>query len=245
MKKLMVKAKEFIKRNYIACTVILAIVLVVIASLIIIGLIKMNKNTIEVKNTNENMYQYFDREKKEFSAKLSYEDDILVNVKAKDYSIYENSPIYLSKQTGIVMPKESSVVFYYRQNLSYRLPKYSSLTLEDGSSKIKSKENEQKESNFFIYDGLDTYLFPIASTLKVNDTVVNLSKYSYVIANSNYVTYYDYETDSVTKIETVINRAILTINDMSIDLLKDVTVINSKVSLLTTNISSLDIYLED
>ena len=46
MKKLMVKAKEFIKRNYIACTVILAIVLVVIASLIIIGLIKMNKNTI-------------------------------------------------------------------------------------------------------------------------------------------------------------------------------------------------------
>lgn len=244
MKNLINKVKNFVKKNYIACTVIVAILLVIIASVIIINLIQMNRNKIDVSSKTESLYQYFDKSKKKFEAKLSYENDKLVNIKSNDYLVYENSPIYLEDSIGIIIPKQSSIVFYYRQNLSYRLPKYSTLTLSSSSTHINSNGNKTVETDFFIYDGLDTYVLPVASQLKVNGTEISLSSYSYVIANSNYVTYYDYEKDIVQTIENI-NSASLIINDLTIDLIKDVTVINSKVSLLDTQISKMDIYLED
>ena len=245
MKEFIKKAKEFVKKNYIACTVASAIILIIIASIIIVSLINMNKNKIEVTSRDLMLYQYFDKEKTQFNATLSYENDKLVNIKSDDYLIYENSPIYLQNETSIIVPKESSIVFYYRQNLSYRLPKYSFMILEESSSVVNSNGKEKVDTDFFIYDGENTYIFPVASTLKVNDTVVNLSNYSYVIAGVDYVTYYNYDSKTIEKIEGTITKASITINDMTIDLLKDVTVINSKVSLLSSNIKNMDIYLED
>ncbi|MBQ6840938.1 MAG: hypothetical protein IJO63_02330 [Bacilli bacterium] len=241
----MKKIKEFVKKNYIACTVVGALLLVIIASLIIISLIKMNKNKIDVSSSNANLYQYFDKTKMEFDAKLSYENDGLINITAKEYKVYENSPIYDSSKTKVIIPKVSSIVFYYRQNLTYRLPKYSYISLEAGSSVINSNGKEKAETDFFVYDGVDTYLIPVESTISINGKVTNLSAYSYVIANSNYVTYYSYETDTIETVEADIKNATLKINDVSVDLLKDVTVVNSKVNLLQTKVSNLDVYLED
>ena len=66
-----------------------------------------------------------------------------------------------------------------------------------------------------------------------------------IIADINGVTYYNYELDEVIVIDEQIKSASLIINDVGIDLLKDVTVINSKVRLLPSNVSNLKIYLED
>ena len=245
MKKYLLKTKAFIKKNYVACTVVAAIVLVIVASFIIIGLINMNKNKIEVSSNNKELYQYFNKEKKTFKAKLSYENDALVNIDSENYKVYENSPLYAINDTQIIIPKQSSIVFYYRHNLSYRLPKYSMVAYDEGSNLINSKGKTSVDTDFFIYDGVDTYIIPSDSVLKVNSTNIELSKYSYVIANRNYVTYYDYEKDLAQTIEGTIKSVVLTINDVAIDLIKDATVINSKVGLLNNNISSLDIYLED
>jgi len=245
MKEIWKKVKAFVKKNYIACTVVAAIILVIVASLIIIGLINMNKNKIEVSSSNVTLYQYFNKERKDFGAKLSYENDALVNIDSEEYKVYENSPLYNIENTHIIIHKESSIIFYYRQNLSYRLPKYSVVTYDEGSSIINSKGKEKVDTDFFIYDGVDTYIFPVSSILKVNNTTIELSKYSYVIANNNYVTYYSYDSDTIQTIEGTINKVTVKINDIAIDLMKDATVVNSKVGLLNNNVSSLDIYLED
>ncbi|MBE6155805.1 MAG: hypothetical protein E7164_03505 [Firmicutes bacterium] len=244
MKDFLNKMQDLIKKNYIASVIIAVIILVVIASFVIIGVINLHKNYIELANDEKLLYQYFDLNKKEFAAKLSYENDKLVNISSKEYNVYENSPIYYKEQTGIIIPKESSIVFYYRQNLSYTLPKYSSVLLEDSASVVHANGKENPETNFFIYDGVDLYIMPTASLLKVNGNEIKLSKYSYIIANNNYVTYYDYENDTVKKIENI-SKATLTVNDMVIDLLKDVTVLNSEVILLNSKLSTLSGYLED
>jgi len=244
MKEIMKKAEAFVKKNYIECIVAAAIILVIGASLLIIKMMNISRNQMDVSSSNNTLYQYFNNNKKEFTAKLSYENDALVNIKADNYNVYENSPIYDNLQTQIILPKESSIIFYHRQNLSYRLPKYSSLTLKDGASVVNSKGKEKADSDFFIYDGEDTYLFPMTTTLKINNDAITLSKYSYVIAGSNYITYYDYELDTCMTIENI-NKAVIVADTLSIDLLKDATVLNSKVGLLNNKVSNLDIYLED
>lgn len=244
MKNLINKIKAFVKKNYIACTVVGSLILVIIASIIIVGLIKSYKNRIELSTEKHSFYQYFDVTRNDFYAKISLENNKIVDISSQTYNVYNNSPIYYVEKDSIIVPKESSIIFYYRENLSYRLPKYSKLTLDDGASKISSNGNEEAVSGFFIYDGVDTYIIPKKSTLNINGGELTLGEYSYVIANQNYVTYYDYATKIANKIENI-EKATLTFDEVAIDLLKDVTVVNSKVGLLETNVSSLEVYLED
>ena len=245
MKKLINRIVNYIKKNYIASTVVAAIVFVLLGSFIIISLINMNKNKIIVRSENANLYQFFREEKKEFDAKLSYENDKMVNIKSNDYKPYSGSPLYDKNSQKIILPSTSSIVFYHRQNLAYRLPKYSTLTFNEGSSFISSNGNIASASGFFIFDGVDTYIMPVASVLKYNNKEIALSAYSYVIANENGITYYNYETDKATVVETSITRALVIIDDVGIDLLKNATVINNDVQLILSNIDRLSIYLED
>lgn len=245
MKNLVNKIIKYIKKNYIASTVVAAIILVALGSLIIIGLINMSKNKIELSSENAHLYQYVAEDKKEYDAKLSYENDKMVNIKSDTFKAYEGSPIYDQNSQRIIVPKTSSVIFYLRHNLAYRLPKYSSLTFKEGSSFISSNGKKASDTNFFIYDGEDMYIIPVKSVLKVNKLEIELSAYSYVIANEMNVTYYDYETDTIKIIDGTISQASLFIDEVGIDLLKDVTVINSNVELIVSNVDKLNIYLEE
>lgn len=244
MKVWIQKIKEFYKKNYIACTVVGALLLTIIASLIIVSLIRSFKNKIEVSSKNGSYYQYVDSDIKTFKATLSYENDKIVNIKSDTHNIYVNSPLYSEDNKEIIIPKTSSIVFYLKNNETYRLPIYSTLTNTDSINYISSNGQKESTEGFFIYDGVDTYIIPSKSTLKVNKETINLGTYSYVIANSSYVIYYDYEKNIVGKIDDI-NSASLTVDDIAIDLLKDVTVNNNKVQLLLTDINGLKVYLED
>jgi len=239
MKSLIHKITNWIKANYISSMIVLAIVLVVIASIIIVGLIGPKKNKIVLNVDNSLMYQYFSTNKIEFEAKISEENKKIVNIDSDTHDIYEVTPIYYKDEIGMIIPKNSAIVFYYRDNLIYQLPKYSKLTNVDDANIINSNSKTESASNFFIYDGEDLYIIPNDCTIKVNNQEITLSGYSYIIADINGVTYYNYELDEVIVIDEQIKSASLIINDVGIDLLKDVTVINSKVRLLPSNVSNL------
>lgn len=245
MKDLIHKIINWIKTNYISSMIVLAIVLVVIASIIIVGLIVPKKNKISLGSEQNNFYQYFGDKLNEFEGKVSLENNSIVNITANDYDIYGKTPIYYKDKDGMIIPKMSSIIFYYREGLTYRLPKYSKLESIEGADIVGSNGKTEAANNFFIYDGDNLLIIPKESTLKVNGKVYNLGKYSYVIADINGVTYYDYETKEINVISEQITNATLTIDDVSIDLIKKVMVINKEVQLLIKGIDKLPIYLED
>lgn len=244
MKDWIKKIKEFVKRNYIACTVVGALVLVIIASLIIVGLIKSFKNRIETSTESDSYYQYFDVNLNSFEGTLSLENDRIVNVESDTYKIYNGSPVYSNTKDEVIIPKVSSIVFYLQDNVTFKLPKYSRLTYLDDIHFVSSNGKKESASAFFVYDGEDTYLTFEPSRLKVNGTEIYLSNYSYVIASKDSVLYYNYETKEVHKIENITSASLI-LDKVAIDLLKDVTVKDGQVDMLLSNINNLKVYLED
>ena len=244
MKNIIEKIKAFVKKNYVACTVVGSLILVILASIIIVHLIKSFQHKIELSSKKDSYYQYFDVTRNEFYSTLDLEDDKIVKISSKTYNVYENSPLYHVEKDEMIIPKNSSIVFYYQENLSYRLPKYSEVILEGASTSVISNGKKKADSGYFIYDGEDLYIIPSNSILNINGNEVALGAFSYVIANKNYVTYYDYSSKIANKIENI-ESASLVIKDVAIDLLKDVTVYNDKVTLINTNVNSMEIYLED
>ena len=99
--------------------------------------------------------------------------------------------------------------------------------------------------NTFLYDNLDLYFIPYSSVLKYNDNTINLSEFSYVKVNNNYIMIYNYEKDSFIYYDENINSATLTINNFVIDLLNDASVLNGNIGLLNRNIDSLSVLKED
>lgn len=241
----MQKIINYFKKNYLAVTVILAILLTVLGSVIIINLIKRYQNRIEYSNTTGSFYQYFDTTKSDFEAKLSYENDQIVNIEGKEYNIYENSLIYLQDNTSVIIPKVSSIVFYLQDNATYQLPKYSEVILDSGTDIVKSLGIKGIAANFFIYDGEDTYFFPLNVVLNINNRKIELSPYSYVIATSENIIYYDYESDKLEKYEGNINKATISFNEITIDIEKNAIVKNGRVAMLNKNIKVLKKYMEE
>ena len=235
----MKKIIDFIKKHYLIFTIMIVIILMLIALIIIFNII-YKKNKIIVKNENINLYQYYGNNKQLFTTKVSYENNKIVSI---DNNIYENSLIYYENNLHLIIPKTSMIVFYYQDNLTYRLNKYSEYLKDNGSNIIISEGSKIISNDFFIYDGDDLYILPDASILNINNNVINLTSGSYIIANQDNVIYYDYENDSIMTIDNI-EKAQLNLKNITIDLLKDVTVYNNKVLLLDINSNNTEVYKE-
>ena len=239
----MKKIIDFIKKNYIVFTVIAVSILILIASLVIIGIIKNNRHKIVTYTENVELYQYLSKKKKGFKAKVYYEDGRITKIETDNYNIL-NSPIYYEKDSKVILPNQNELVFYYRNNLSYRLPKYSTLRQKDSALIINSEGNNYHIDNFFISDGSDTYVLPNESVLTVDGKEISLSALSFVVANRVTLLYYDYALDKMNILENV-KVANLHINNADVDLLNDMVVYNKKTSLIVNDIDSFETYKED
>lgn len=137
------------------------------------------------------------------------------------------------------------IYFYNKNNESYSLPKYT--VIEDNKSLFKLKYNKKEalKNNFFLYDNEDTYVVFEPCILKYNGNEINLSRFSFVYVNSNYIMYYDYANSRFYYEDTKITGASLYLNDYIIDLINDASVKNKNVSLLNRNIDTLSILKED
>lgn len=239
----MAKIINFIKKNYILCTIFLAIVLVIIGSIIVINIV-VDNNKIVTKTKDYHFYEYFENKKTSFKGTLKYENDQVVSIKAEDFNIYEDSFIYYEDKMRVILPKDMSIVFYFRNNLSYKLPKYSEVASEDSTNIIYTGGKKYLNDDFFLYDGEDLYFFISDTNLNINGMVYPLSKYSYVYARGDELLYYNHDADEAVLLKDV-QSASVKVKNVGIDLLNDATVENNKISILNDNIASLGSYKED
>ena len=238
------KIINFFKKNYIVVSIILGLILVIISTIIIVRIIN-NSNKVELISTYEKVYQYDALKKNTYEAHITYEDDSIIDIKNAGNEIDEDSIIYSEALSKIILPKKMIIYFYNKNNESYSLPKYT--VIEDNKSlfKLKYDKKETLKNNFFLYDNEDTYVVFEPCILKYNDKEINLSRFSFVYVNSNYIMYYDYANSRFYYEDTKITGASLYLNDYIIDLINDASVKNKNVSLLNRNIDTLSILKED
>lgn len=238
----MKKIIKFIKKNYMIISIILGLIIVVISSIIIVK--KLNeKNKIKINTNNEKLYQYVIKDKIYYDAIVSYQDDKIIDIKANNFDV--DNLLYYDAFTKIVIPDNMIVIFYNKNNVSYKLPKYSTISKNNDVFIINSNGKDYIKNNFFLYDNIDLYFIPYSSVLKYNDNTINLSEFSYVKVNNNYIMIYNYEEDKFYYYDENINNATLTINNFVIDLLNDASVLNGNIGLLNRNIDSLSVLKED
>ena len=170
---------------------------------------------------------------------------VIIDIKNAGNEIDEDSIIYSEALSKIILPKKMIIYFYNKNNESYSLPKYT--VIEDNKSlfKLKYDKKETLKNNFFLYDNEDTYVVFEPCILKYNGKEINLSRFSFVYVNSNYIMYYDYANSRFYYEDTKITGASLYLNDYIIDLINDASVKNKNVSLLNRNIDTLSILKED
>ena len=238
------KIINFFKKNYIVVSIILGLILVIISTIIIVRIIN-NSNKVELISTYEKVYQYDALKKNSYEAHITYEDDSIIDIKNAGNEIDEDSIIYSEAISKIILPKKMIIYFYNKNNESYSIPKYT--VIEDNKSlfKLKYDKKETLKNNFFLYDNEDTYVVFEPCILKYNDKEINLSRFSFVYVNSNYIMYYDYANSRFYYEDTKITGASLYLNDYIIDLINDASVKNKNVSLLNRNIDTLSILKED
>ena len=238
------KIINFFNKNYIVVSIILGLILVIISTIIIVRIIN-NSNKVELISTYEKVYQYDALKKNTYEAHITYEDDSIIDIKNAGNEIDEDSIIYSEAISKIILPKKMIIYFYNKNNESYSLPKYT--VIEDNKSlfKLKYDKKETLKNNFFLYDNEDTYVVFEPCILKYNDKEINLSRFSFVYVNSNYIMYYDYANSRFYYEDTKITGASLYLNDYIIDLINDASVKNKNVSLLNRNIDTLSILKED
>lgn len=86
------------------------------------------------------------------------------------------SKILLPRAYAIIQPAISS---------TKRVDNLSLVTFEDGAYNISSESGEREATDFFLYDGRDTYIFFEETTLNIGDTTVTIAPFSYLTAVNN------------------------------------------------------------
>lgn len=86
------------------------------------------------------------------------------------------SKILLPRTYAIIQPAISS---------TKRVDNLSLVTFEDGAYNISSESGEREATDFFLYDGRDTYIFFEETTLTIGDTTVTIAPFSYLTAVNN------------------------------------------------------------
>lgn len=240
----MVKFKNFIKKYYIVFIVLGVIILLLGGSLLVIKLINYYKYHVDVKTIDTNMYQYVSDKKYSFEAKITTGDDAIIGLKSREYDIYDYSPVYYENEKHLIIPKDCVMIFYLQNNKSYRLPKYSELLIDNDTNIISVGGKKYFDNHFILYDGVDLFIFSDEVTIQYNGKKLELSPYSYVIANSEVMLAYDYAKDEITKVKDI--KSIFALYDnLNINLLKKVIVKNDKVSMIYSNMDKLKVYKEN
>ena len=239
----MKKIVDMIKRNYITFTIFMVIFLVIIASIITISIISHNRHKIVTENETISLYQYIGKMKNSFEADITYEDKQITKISSSKYSIVD-SVIYYKDKDEIIIPFDSEIVFYYRDNLTYYLPKYSTLSLNNTLKAINVDGIDYSVDNFIICDGNDYYFLPDESVLTLDGVKITLSPLSFIDANRGTLTYYDHAKDRLVMKENV-KVANLKINNVNIDLFGDVIVYNKKSVLIDSDIKKYPVYKVD
>ncbi len=210
----MEKVKKFLMDNYKLMIPILFMLVLFIAFLIYYQVSIHSNYHVD---TEVNVYQYFSDRKYEYSAMISKNrKDVIIDYKPIDVKInLDSTPIYYNskKDDIVVFAKDMSVVMPTMSCAEYLAPGYSYITFKNNIYTMTTNKYNGKLNHYFLYDGGDLYFFIEKVILKINNEEIELSPYSYVIANyGGYLSYYDRGTDTY-KTLTIGNHDIVVSNE--------------------------------
>ncbi len=192
----MEKIKVFIRDNY---KIMIPIGLIVVLFIAFLIYYKVSISSNYHIDKEENVYQYLYDRKYEYKTIVSKNrKDVIIDFKPVDIKInLDSSPIYISNRDEVILPQDMSVVMPTLSCAEYLSRGYSYITFKDGIYTLTTDKYQKKLNHYFLYDGDDLYFFIEKVTLKVNNEIIELSPYSYVIAKYNkYLSYYDKNSDT-------------------------------------------------
>lgn len=135
-----------------------------------------------------------------------------------------SSPLYYVNENRMLLPTVTSIV-QPKLSLSNRIANMSLLYENSGQYYVENEKSTIKVSDFFLYDGKDTYLFFEPITVTWNKNSVDISPLSYVIVKYNQtINVYDRKKDVYSSIDTGQCNAMVTMKcgatvNMSTDVL--------------------------
>ncbi len=97
------------------------------------------------------------------------------------------TPLYFgqgSKTEKILLPRTYAII-QPAISSTKRIDNLSLVTLESGVYTVSSESGEREASDFFLYDGRDTYIFFEDTTVTIGDKTINVAPFSYLTAISN------------------------------------------------------------
>ena len=215
------------------------IALVVIAIVLIVYFREYQYNNYRNK-TNHEFYQYFSGLKVEYEASLSLnKDKEIKGFVPKDLTInYESIPIYFKDEKKVIFPSELSIIFPLKNN-TYKIKEFSYLQQINNIHYLTFEDYYKNLDHFILFDGNNLYFFSDSVSFKVNNEVITLSPMSYVIANPNEFSYYDYESDVYNTLE--LSDVTLSNEYYSINVSNDYVVYQTQKMLLSNDLGFLTV----
>lgn len=185
------KCINIIKRTYKNHPRVIVMSLVLILFIVILLIFKLADKYLDFSNNYEKDYYVYTGEVKvDFRSNITTNRDGVINAFEPNKIIsFGTLPIY--SEDEIILPSDMIITLFDTNTREYKLSPYTMIK----DDKIITDGYKSGIDTYFIYDGKSLYLFNNSGSLKIDDKVVELSEYSYVICNSTTVEYYDYKSD--------------------------------------------------
>lgn len=190
------KIIKYAKENYKLMIPIALMIVLFIAALVYYKVTIFDNYT---KDKEINVYQWFYNKKYEYKGIITTNrKNEIVNFKAKDIDVsLDSTPIYYQNKDKIIFPNQMSVVMPTLNCAEYYTNKYSYINVKKSNNILTTEKYSNKLGHYFLYDGYDLYFFLDEVTITIDNTKINLSPLSYIIATSDkYISYYDKKTDT-------------------------------------------------
>ena len=185
--------------------ILIPVMVVLVLLITTFFLYKEYKFANQKNKKEEEVYQYISSLRVDYTGILTYNlKKVIVDFKPKTAKIEDNVfPIYYKDEEKVLFPVTMSIVFPLRDGMQYKLYKYATYYKQDGVHFIKNNEDVGTYSDFFLFNGKDTFFFPDETILKINEKEYKkLGAMSYVrVAGRETLIYYDTATESSEVIE--------------------------------------------
>lgn len=126
---------------------------------------------------------------------LKHDKDNKSEISANDsHLILDATPIYFKDQKKVLFPQNMEIVFYNEKNKMFKLNYYATIEQKDNMMAIMDKNYKASKSDFFLFDGSDTYVFFEKTKIVYGNANVVIPPFSYITnIYNNKLIIYNYE----------------------------------------------------
>lgn len=162
-------------------------------------------NQIDIYQTDQEVYQYTAAGKTTYPAKsrISKTEDIGIIEQDKELIALDKTPLYFTEDDALMLTSVYSII---QPNLALtnRVGINSIIYLDDdGTYYVDNSQAKVRVSDFFLFDGKDTYIFFEPTEISWDENAIEISPFSYVTVKSNRsIKFFDRASESYRVIET-------------------------------------------